>query len=453
MARSGSTVHARIASVDAASPASRAGIKAGECVCSVDGDLVRDILDWQWLTACDECEVKIEDEHGGVRTVLLERASDESWGIAFDDAVFDGIKSCCNTCTFCFMRQLPKGLRKTLYVRDDDFRLSFLQGNFVTLTNLGEEEMARIIEQRISPLRVSLHAHDARVRNELMGHRAEVGLRNMEVLLAADIQMDVQIVLVPDVNDGSVLDDTLIWAYRQENIMAVGIVPLGFTRHQVAFSSSFDDPQRARTVLDQIQPFQQRAMHERGGAWVYAADEFYLNAYGEDVLEHIPPADFYGAYPLFEDGIGIVRSSVDDFLDARTAGLDVQVNDALEVADMRMVIVFGTATLSYVRRLFAQSALSDRVRPLFVRNRFFGGNVNVTGLLVGEDMADAICQDASEFGNALYLLPSVAFNADGLTLDGLSAEDIRAQCGQEVQVVPSNPLDCMHAMIRSAKEA
>lgn len=441
---------AHIANVDPGSPAARAGFEAGDAILAVDGQPVRDILDWQWLTTEESCTVSYRSRQGETGEAYLERSFSEPWGIAFQGILFDGCRTCRNACTFCFMRQLPKGLRSTLSVRDDDFRLSFLQGNFVTLTNLDAEDVARISEQRISPLRVSLHAADPVVRRELMGKNAQAGIRNLEALLDAGISVDAQIVLVPGVNDGQVLDDTLIWAYAHPNIQTVGIVPLGFTRHQDAFSVGFDDPASALSVLQQIAPFQERAQEERGSAWAFAADEFYLTAFGSAVLDHVPDAAFYGDFAMYEDGIGIVRSSVDGFREAQGSGELDRLAHALDAAGERAVMVCGCAMERYLPQLIAGSPLQGRMEPLFVENAFFGGNVNVTGLLAGVDMVRAIHHHVAP--DALYLLPAVAFNADGVTVDDLTAEEIARRAGKRCATVPSNPLDCIAYLLDTVKD-
>lgn len=444
------TCEALIAEVDPGSPAARAGFEAGDAILSVDGQPVRDILDWQWLTSEEACTVSYRSRQGAVGKARLERSFPEPWGIAFQGILFDGCRTCRNACTFCFMRQLPKGMRGTLSVRDDDFRLSFLQGNFVTLTNLDAEDVARISEQRISPLRVSLHAADPVVRRHLMGKNAQAGIRNLEALLDAGICVDAQIVLVPEVNDGAVLDDTLAWAYGRPGIQTVGIVPLGFTRHQDGFTAGFDDPASALSVLRQIAPFQERAQKERGSAWVFAADEFYLTAFGDAVLDHLPDAAFYGDFAMYEDGIGIVRSSVDGFEEARSSGELDRLAHKLDAAGLRVVMVCGCAMERYLPQLLNASPLRDLMEPLFVENAFFGGNVNVTGLLAGVDMARAIQQHGAT--DALYLLPAVAFNADGVTVDDLTADGIAHRAGKRCATVPSNPLDCIAYLLDTVKD-
>lgn len=441
---------ALIVSVDEASPANAAGLRAGDAVVAVDGHPVRDILDWQWITADEECSLSCIDGEGRPFEVGLERDGFEPWGIAFDGAIFDGVKTCVNACTFCFMRQLPQGLRRTLSMRDDDPRLSFLQGNFVTLTNLSSDDVRRIEEQRLSPLRVSLHAVDADVRERLMGAHAQRGIENLEDILAAGIEVDAQIVLVHGVNDGDVLDRTLAWAHVRPNIMTVGIVPLGYTAHQKRFTSSFEVPDRARAVLEQLEPLQSACMAERGYAWAYAADEFYLSAYGDEVLEHLPDAAFYGDFAMFEDGIGIVRSSVDAFESAFASGSLDELARILAEKGLQVVWICGCAMKPYFASLLASSPLAERARALFVENRFFGGNVNVTGLLAGADMVRALSDDGQD--GSLFLLPGVAFNADGVTVDDMTEADIARLSGKRVAVVPSNPLDCIDRVMEIVKD-
>lgn len=420
---------ARIVAVEPESPADDAGFEPGCLITSVDGAPLRDIIDWRWLSADDEIEVGYVDLDGDAGTVVLEREEGQSWGFTFDGVVFDRVKLCRNACTFCFMRQLPRGMRASLSMRDDDFRLSFLSGTFVTLTNLTSEDEARIVEQRISPLRVSLHAHDPQARRALIGRHAAHGIEALDRLLAAGIQFHAQIVLVPGENDGEVLADTLAWAYERPGILGIGIVPLGFTRYQTAFDRSFDDPADARAVLDLVRPFQERALAERGEPWVHAADEFYCNAFGAAVIEHVPPASWYGDFSMFEDGIGIVRSYIDEFREACTpqAGAESlagRVARMLDAAGVRVRFVVGEAMQPFLDRLIVESPLAGRIVPLTVRNDFFGGNVDVTGLLCGCDMARAIRAAA---GTGV----SEDEGSDSRRVGGETAQSLRQSCSHE----------------------
>lgn len=458
-------VGAPVKSVERDSPAYDAGFEPGCVVTHVDGMPVRDLIDWRWLSSECEMEVSYVDCDGDAGRIVLERDPGEGWGFVFDGVVFDGIRTCRNSCTFCFMRQLPKGLRGSLSTRDDDFRLSFLSGTFATLTNLSEDDAARIVEQRLSPLRVSLHAVDPLVRRSLMGRNADAGIANLERLLAEGVEFDAQVVLLPGENDGTVLDETLEWAYARPGITTVGVVPLGFTRHQRAFDESFDDPESALRVLGQLEPLQRRALAERGTPWVYAADEFYLNAYGADVLDLLPEAAFYGDFSMFEDGIGIVRSMVDLFREGVASGAAARLSRAMEETGMRVRLVCGEAMGAYMPRLLDEAALAPRMQALFVRNDFFGGNVDVTGLLCGRDVAAAISRDweglredgevADAARHVAYFVPAVMLNDDGLTLDDWTLGDIRRHVGPEIGervfLAPSNPIDCMEAAAKVSK--
>ncbi len=440
---------ARIAGVAPESPADDAGFAPGCTITAVNGQPVRDIIDWRWLSAEDEMVLSYIDTDGDAGEVELFRDEGEDWGFAFDGLIFDKVKLCRNACKFCFMRQLPRGMRPSLSMRDDDFRLSFLTGTFVTLTNLTPDDERRILDQRLSPLRVSLHAADHDARRALIGKHEAHGLAALERLLKAGIRVHAQIVLVPGENDGKVLTDTLAWAYERPNIQAVGIVPLGFTRWQSDFSRSFNVPEDARAVLEAIEPFQQRALAERGTPWVFAADEFYRNAHPYDLLDHLPPTAHYGDFSMFEDGIGIIRSYVDEFEEACASGLAARAAEALEAADERVRFVVGEAMQPFLDQLIAESPLAGRLTALTVHNDFFGGNVDVTGLLTSADVVRAI--QRADDPLSLFLLPRVMFNDDGLTLDDATAADIDALTEAPVAVVSCNPLDYLEEIISCAQ--
>lgn len=419
-----------ILDVEEGSPADDAGFAPGCAICAVDGHPLRDVLDWQWYTTDDSIELSYIDLDGDRGTVVLERDEGESWGITFDGAVFDGIRTCRNACVFCFMRQLPDESRDTLVLRDDDWRLSFLQGNFVTLTNLSDEDAATIVERRISPLRVSLHAVTPELRKKMIGKHAPHGIAMLERLLEGGIEVHAQIVLVPGINDGDELKKTLAWAYTHAGIENVGIVPLGFTKHQTRFERSYDEAEAARAVVEAVEPFQRYALEERGRPWVHLADEFYCNAYPGDVLAHIPPASHYGDFSMFEDGIGILRSQMMEWEAARE-GIE-RLAQVLDEEDVRVYYVFGEAQRDGMAAMIEDSPLAGRLVPLLVKNEYFGGNVDVTGLLCGCDVARAI---RGVSPRDFAVLPRIMFNADGFTLDDMTVDDIRDTAGLPVTVV------------------
>lgn len=408
---------ALISKVEEGSVAFNAGIRPGHSVLSVDGYELNDIIDWRWYTSEESICLDCLDSNGTPYTVELERTFGQDWGIEFNEALFDGTRQCVNACTFCFMRQLPRDARSSLMLRDDDFRLSFLQGTFVTFTNITEEDEQRIIEQHISPLRFSLHAISPSVRTSIIGKHAQQGIAVAERLLKAGIELHAQIVLMPHTNDKNELEKTLTWAYDHPGILSVGIVPVGYTKHQTVFSESYELMNSARAVIDQIRPFQQRSIEERGSAWVYASDEFYRNAYRDNLLEHLPSAQFYDDFSLFEDGIGIVRSFVDDF--EESAQLQQACAQALTHSNTTCYLVCGYAQKEFLAPLIDKSPLAEHVVPLYVKNNYFGGNVDVTGLLCASDIIPALQAIPQQHtGNYFAVVPNIIFNADGITLDG-----------------------------------
>ncbi|MCL1797004.1 MAG: DUF512 domain-containing protein [Eggerthellaceae bacterium] len=467
---------AHIIEVCPKSPADDAGFCAGCALVSVDGHPLRDVIDWQWHASAESIELVYVDTFGEEGSITLEREAGEPWGFVFDGVVFDEVKTCKNACTFCFMQQLPCGMRPSLYLRDDDFRLSFTQGTFITCSNMSAEDEARIIEQSISPLRVSLHAISPDVRKALIGKHAARGLEACERLLAAGIKMHMQIVLVPGVNDGEELHRTLAWAYEHSGIVNIAVVPLGFTKHQTRFTQSFDDAYAAQQVLDDLGLFQARAYAERGNAWVYAADEFYCNAHPHDLLDYLPAQDFYGDFDLFEDGVGMLRATLDAW-EASAQAVDALAKK-LRAANKTVYFVAGYAQEAFFEPLLAKTSLHGLLIPLFVHNDFFGGNVNVTGLLTATDILKTLKdsqqagqtasqtapqqagqtasqtapqtapqqagQTAPQFASqipSLVVLPRVIFNDEGLTLDDMSLEDMRAQSVSPLAVVSCNPTD------------
>jgi putative radical SAM enzyme (TIGR03279 family) len=418
-----------VASVDSGSPAEAAHLSPRDVVLAVDGHSLRDVLDWQWFTDGLSHELDLRDEHGDARRTLLTRDRfDIAWGVSFRDQLFDGVRTCRNRCAFCFMTQLPKGLRAPLYLRDDDYRLSFMQGNFVTLTNLEDADVDRIASQRLTPLYVSLHAVDPDVRERLVCARDDRALQRFDELLDADIELHVQIVLVPGVNDGAQLESTLTWLAEREGVLSVGIVPLGFTSHQDAFACSFNDPAAAAEVIRQVEPWHEAMRKRDGCGWVYLADEFYLNA------EHaLPPAEHYDGYPQYENGIGLVRSFLDE---ART--LRPAIAAALQrIGRSRppLTLVTGTLFGPTLGIEVSADAVDSPVRVLPVTNRLFGGNVSVAGLIAGRDLAAAVTDDGAQ---GIYLVPDIILNSDGLTLDDLSFAEVATLCGAELRLVSSD---------------
>lgn len=425
---------ARIARIEPGSPADRAGLTAGMVITHVEDVPLRDLIEWRWQADGYDVELALEDG----RFAYIERELGEDWGIVFDDCIFDGVITCRNACTFCFMGMLPKGMRSTLYLRDDDYRLSFLQGNFVTLANVSDEDLERIIECHLSPLHVSLHAVSPDVRETLMGKNAARGMEVLEALLDAGLEVHVQVVVVPDVNDGAELMRTLAWIERHPGVLSAGFVPLGYTKHQKRFSSSFsDDPDAAAAVIELIREFQEDSGVERRNPRLQIADEFYIDA-GYD----FPPAFMYADYPQFQDGIGMMRSFIDEWDESaeRIAQLAKLLDEARPAH-----IVCGTAFAGVLQGLIDESPLAGKLKILSVENEFFGGNVDVTCLLTGSDLVPALRAAHPE---GIVLIAREMFNQDLKLLDDVTFAEVEAADEMTVRLCTYTPADILDALMR-----
>ncbi len=435
-----------VAAVEEGSPAWEAGIEPGMRVLTVNGVAPRDLIDWRWEADGAWCELEVLDPRDG-RTDSCElwREPGQDWGIDFTDVLFDGIRTCVNACQFCFMAMLPPEARPSLTLRDDDYRLSFLQGNFVTLTNVSDEEAERIVTCGLSPMNVSIHAVTPEVRRRLIGPRADRGIEVLERLLEGGIEVHAQIVLCPGVNDGDELTATLDWVEARPGITSLAVVPLGYTKHSRRFHSSYsDDLEASRSVVRLIEPYQRRARETLGITRFQLSDEFYV-----DARLPVPPAETYDGYPQFYDGIGMLRSFLDetDLVAEKRAGEVAAVRSALAERDLTALLVCGEAAEGTFDVFCQLVSPEGRVRPYAIRNHYFGGDVNVTGLIVAEDL---LAQLPAELAGTLVVLPEVMFNFDRLTLDGVAQDRISAELGTRgatVLVSVPNPGDLLDRLV------
>lgn len=437
-----------VQSVEEESPAWEAGIESGMRIESVNGHKLRDLIDWRWEADGASCDLEVFDPRdGGTYACELWREPGEDWGIDFTDVLFDGIRTCVNACQFCFMSMLPEDARPSLSLRDDDYRLSFLQGNFVTLTNVTDEDVERIIACRLEPMNVSIHAISPDVRRTLIGPHAQRGIDVLERLLAAGIEIHAQIVLCPGVNDGPELARTLDWVEERPAITSLAVVPLGYTRFSRRFSKSFsDDPAAAKAVVELIEPYQERARRELGTTRFQLSDEFYIAA-GVTV----PPAEAYDGYPQYYDGIGMLRSFLDDSaVFARDHAGELAASDAdLKRLDAEVLLVCGEAPQAAISFFCGLWSPSGRVRAFPIRNDYFGGDVNVTGLIVSKDL---LAQLPSDLTSKVVVLPEVMFNFDHVTLDGDTqdhvVEEIERRGGRAV-IAHGDPEGIVSAVTQS----
>ena len=436
-----------VTSVTAASPAARAGLAVGDELLSIDGQEPRDVIDFQRLSDAGDLSVLVRRAGAPLpRVVRVSKEAGEPLGVEVSSAVFDRIRTCDNHCAFCFIYQLPKGMRRSLYLKDDDYRLSFLYGNFTTLTRFTELDAERILTERLGPLFVSIHTTDPELRaNMLRNPKGATSLRWLEVLLDGGIEVHGQIVVCPGVNDGAALEDTLAGILdRYSSLSSVGAVPLGLSRYSNEVEMRPHTLEEAEAVLDTIGEWQDLYKKALGHRMVYAADEYYLLATRE-----LPSARSYDGYPQHENGIGMARAFVEAFTQPASDGpggvrhgffasVDAapaegyrapRLPSAPAGADSRPVtIMTGTYGARVLAPLVASHPRKDvELRP--VENDFFGGNIGVAGLLTGEDLARAL---ESVPADSRCLVPDACLN-EGRFLDGLTLADLP----RPVEVVPT----------------
>ena len=433
----------RIVAVAPGSPADRAGLAVGDEVLAIDGQVPRDILEWRFLV--DDPDLALEVRRGGLElSVEVPKAVGEPLGVEVHSALFDQVRTCDNHCEFCFIYQLPPGLRSSLYQKDDDYRLSFLYGNFTTLTRFTEADLERVITEGLSPLNVSIHATDPAVRSDLLrNRRGGTSLRWLRALLDHGIEVHGQVVVCPGLNDGAVLDDTLAGVLDQyPELASLCVVPLGLSRYNREARMRPHTRAEAEAVVDVVEGWQELFRTVLGRRLVFAGDEYYLLA-----GRPFPDATAYEGFPMHEDGVGMARAFEQELFgatdeargveagffawaDAAGEGDDYQPyrgaratpEQLLQVRPSRRAPVgvltstFGAAVLGpLVERLGR-----DDVRVVPVDNRFFGGTTSVTGLLVGEDLARVL---ADQPEGHRYLLPDVCLS-NGRFLDGGRPEDL-----------------------------
>jgi putative radical SAM enzyme (TIGR03279 family) len=440
---------ARVLAVAPESPAALAGLLAGDEVLALNGEDLRDVIRYQ--VQADEPVVEVELRRGGLeRQVRVEKGAGVPLGLELESAVFDRVRTCDNHCPFCFIYQLPKGMRRSLYLKDDDYRLSFLYGNFTTLTRFTEADLERVVTEGLGPLYVSIHATDPEVRSALLrNRRGATSLRWLGALLDAGVEVHGQVVVCPGVNDGDVLNDTLLGILdRFPKLETAGVVPLGVSGFNREPDMRPHTRAEAEAVLDTIEQWQQRYLDALGRRLVFAADEYHLMA-----GRPFPMLEEYEGIAQHENGIGMARvfeSEVHGALAGATtdatgtrsgffAWVDGappegyraprQTNVSLLVRDARrdgtrppvtvLTGTYGGAVLTPLLPALAERA-GTRVRLLAVENRFFGGNIGVTGLLTGQDVARALA-DVPAIDRVL--LPDVVLSND-LFLDGTSVADL-----------------------------
>ena len=425
------TTGVRVLAVDPKGLASRAGLRPGDRLLRVNGQDLRDLVDFH-VQAGDE-QLAIDVDRGGRPcSVVLERKWGKDLGLECEPPAPAEISTCANKCVFCFIHQLPPGLRKSLYVKDDDYRLSFLHGNYITLTDLPDSEVDRIVDLRLSPLYISVHATDPTLRHFLLGSPKTIKgdlMERLRRLADAGIRLHTQIVLCPGLNDGPHLERTVReLSELHPGVNTVAVVPVGLTRHRDGlYPLRSITPEEARVTLEAIHGWQANFLDRLGTRLVFAADELYLQA-----RQAIPPAAAYEDFSVVEDGVGLVRRFEDEF--RRLAGRPGRPRwRGQRAATIVTGELFGPILTPWLGRLRVPGLRAD-VAP--VPNEFFGRAITVAGLLTGQDVARAL--SGRPLGDVV-LVPRVALTeTKGVFLDDVAPEDLSRALGVPIVTVEAS---------------
>lgn len=416
---------AKISGVEAKSPASKKGIKPGWSLVSINGNPIVDVLDYKYFSYDRRLEMELLDGKGRSRRKKLKKDEGQDIGLDFEDYLMDNPRACANRCVFCFIDQLPKGMRDTLYFKDDDARLSFLTGNYVTLTNLSAREIQRIIDLKISPINVSVHTTDPVLREIMLTNRRAGELMGiMRRFSDAGITMNCQIVVCPGVNDGEKLFRSLKdLSGLFPGVHSVSVVPVGLTRYREGLThlKPVGKPE-AEAVIDIVDSFGDTSLELTGSRFAFCADEFYLRA-----GRPLPPYEYYEDFPQFENGVGMLRSLESEFIEA--------LGHVRQPKYGQVSIACGTAVAPFLTNLLqiAQERYGKLKYTIFpIRNDFFGDTVDVSGLLTGQDLLAQLSNQ--DLGEALLLSATMLRHGGDLFLDDMPLEALSGRL--QLPIIP-----------------
>lgn len=428
----------KIFDVTTGSHADKAGIKKGETLLSINSNEIVDVLDYRFYQVNRKLTLEVEDENKNVRTVEMTKGEYEEIGLEFETYLMDKQHSCRNKCIFCFIDQLPKGMRESLYFKDDDSRLSFLFGNYITLTNITEHEIDRIIKMHISPINVSVHTTNPELRCKMMNNRfAGDTLKYLKRFADAGITLNCQIVSCPGINDGDELVRTLT-DLENLGVNMTAIVPVGLTRYRENLYPLVPyNKETAGQTIDIIEKMGDECVKKHGRRIFFPGDEFYLLAERE-----IPSPEFYEDFSALEDGIGMIAYLTDD------VGWKLEELDADESLCHKVTIACGEGVFPYMKRIM--SMINEKfpnitINTRAIKNNFFGGGVNVSGLVTGGDLIDQLRGD--DLGDRLIIPSSMLRFENDLFLDDVSTDDVERDLGVTLVPVNNNGNDLVEAVI------
>ncbi|MEN6461797.1 MAG: DUF512 domain-containing protein [Syntrophomonas sp.] len=429
---------AKITNIVQGSIAEEIGIEKEDILISINGNKIVDIIDYQFYSQDDYMVVEIQKPDGELWSIEIEKDYDEVLGLEFNGVVFDRMKVCKNRCIFCFVDQMPPHMRQTLYIKDDDYRYSFLYGNYITLTNLTEADWQKIITLKLSPLYISVHCIQSDLRKMMLNNpRAGNIKQDLKRLHDAGIEVHTQIVLCPGINDGEILEETINeLALFYPSVVSIGIVPVGLTgfRDQLTKINPVTADQ-AKSLIDLIDGFQKKFRSLHGTGLVYMADEFYLKAKVD-----FPDESYYDDFPQIENGIGLARIFLDEF-----ALEEPSLPDSIEPREVYIITGVSAQPIleKIVNRMNTIKGL--QVRILTVTNKFFGGVVSVTGLLTGSDI---ICALGQKYEGKRVIIPEIVCReGQDILLDNISLDKIGEVSKANIVTVDGSAGDLVRAIL------
>lgn len=425
----------KITAVDNGSPAQRAGVRVGETLLTINAHPIEDVLDYRFYAYDEKLSLTLQTPKGTQRTVRVKKEEGEELGLNFETYLMDEERCCSNHCLFCFVDQMPPDMRPTLYFKDDDARLSFLMGNYTTLTNISEREAQRMIDLRISPINISVHATDPRLRSILLGNKAAAkGLEYMEQFARAGLVMNCQIVVCPGLNDGEQLTRTM-HDLAQMGIASCAVVPVGVTKYRRGlYKMPAVDAAAAGAILDRVLPFGEECLHRFGTRLFFCADELFLKA-----KRPLPDEAYYEGYVQLENGVGMLRSMEREF----TAALSMAegTGGPYSIATGCLAAPFITSLAQRVQERFP--AAEGKVYA--IENRFFGTSIDVAGLVTATDIMEQL--KGKELGARLLLSANMLRHGGDVFLDDYRVCDVEDALGVPVTMVPSDGFSLLDAIL------
>ena len=428
-----------IKSVEKKSPAYKAGIKDGDILVSINDNIIMDVLDYRFYQNEDRLVLQFINKKGKVKNKKIKKAEYEELGLCFDTYLMDKKQTCRNKCIFCFIDQLPKGLRESLYFKDDDSRLSFLFGNYITLTNITEHEIERIIKMHISPINISVHTTNPELRVQMMNNKnAGKALEIMKRFNSAGIKLNCQLVLCPEINDGKELERSLTDLLELENVECIAAVPVGLTGYRDGLKElkSYDKESASKT-LDIIDRFGDIAKEKYGERRIYGADEFYILAERE-----LPKAEYYGEFHQLENGVGLVPL------------LKHETDDAIKNTDYNLInkriisLATGEAAYPFIKEIvdnIENKWDNLKCNVFMIKNNFFGGEITVAGLVTATDIKEQL--SGKDLGEEL-LIPSVMLRDGGdMFLDSITLEELSKDLNIKITPTDNDGYDLLDKVL------